>query len=149
MRNLADFHIGRGVKVYRGLGNTSSEDINFEDVGPHWSKSRQSAEDWVTGTARDSSGNPEAVIHRGKTGVLLEGRVNKKHITTPDTFTQEKEATIATGATVKVKKVHDLAVEEHPDSFNTATVVSTKRVNKKAKVLERPRETWKNKKSPN
>ena len=145
MRNLADFHFGRGVKVYRGLNNTTPEEVDLNDVGLHWSKDRQSAEDWVTGVSRDNTGEPES--QRGVTGngVVLEGRVNKKHTSTPDTFASEKETTVAPGATVKVKKIHTLDVKENTDDFNTASVVDSKRVNKKAKVIERPRESYKKK----
>ena len=145
MRNLSDFHFGRGVKVYRGLNNTTPEEVDLNDVGLHWSKDRQSAEDWVTGVSRDNTGEPES--QRGVTGngVVLEGRVNKKHTSTPDTFASEKETTVAPGATVKVKKIHTLDVKENTDDFNTASVVDSKRVNKKAKVIERPRESYKKK----
>jgi hypothetical protein len=145
VRNLADFHFGRGVKVYRGLNNTTPEEVDLNDVGPHWSQDRQSAEDWVTGVSRDTTGKPEA--QRGVTGngVVLEGRVNKKHTSTPDTFASEKETTVAPGATVKIKKIHTLAVNKNENDFNTASVVGSKRVNKKAKVIERPRESYKKK----
>ena len=145
MRNLSDFHFGRGIKVYRGLSDTTPEEVDLNDVGPHWSKYRQSAEDWVTGVSRDNTGEPEA--QRGVTGngVVLEGRVNKKHTSTPDTFASEKETTVAPGATVKIKKIHTLAVNKNENDFNTASVVGSKRVNKKAKVIERPRESYKKK----
>ena len=147
MRNLFDFHyFGRGVKVYRGLNNTSSEQVDLNDIGPHWSKNRQSAEDWVTGVQRDRAGNPEAQLAgRDGTGVVLEGRVNKKYTSKPDTFVGEKETTVAPGATVKVKKIHTLAVKKNTDDFNTSSVVGSKRVNKKAKVIERSRESYKRK----
>jgi hypothetical protein len=144
VRNLADFHFGRGVKVYRGLKNTTPEEVDLNDVGLHWSQDRQSAEDWVTGVQRDSAGNPEAQLaRRDGTGVVLEGRVNKKHTSKPDTFVWEKETTVAPGATVRVKKIHTLAVNKNENDFNTAVVVNSKRVNKKAKVIERPRESYK------
>ena len=145
MRNLSDFHFGRGIKVYRGLSDTAPEEVDLNDVGPHWSKNRQSAEDWVTGVSRDTTGEPEG--QRGVTGngVVLEGRVNKKHTSTPDTFASEKETTVASGATVKVKKIHTLAVNKNENDFNTASVVGSNRVNKKAKVIERPRESYKKK----
>ena len=145
MRNLSDFHFGRGIKVYRGLNNTAPEEVDLNDVGPHWSKNRQSAEDWVTGVSRDTTGEPEG--QRGVTGngVVLEGRVNKKHTSTPDTFASEKETTVAPGATVKVKKIHTIAVNKTENDFNTASVVGSNRVNKKAKVVERPRESYKKK----
>ncbi len=147
MRNLFDFHyFGRGVKVYRGLNNTSPEQVDLNDIGPHWSKNRQSAEDWVTGVQRDRAGNPEAQLAgRDGTGVVLEGRVNKKHTSKPDTFVGEKETTVAPGATVKVKKIHTLEVKKNTDDFNTSSVVVSKRVNKKAKVIERSRESYKKK----
>jgi hypothetical protein len=142
MRNLSDFHFGRGVKVYRGLNNTSPENVDFNDIGPHWSQDRQAAEDWVTGVARGRDGTPEAQLSVKGNGVVLEGKVRKKHISTPSTFVGEKETTVAPGATVKVKKVHTLAVKENTDDFNTASVISSKKVNKKAKVIERPRRAY-------
>jgi hypothetical protein len=146
VRNLTDFHFGRGVKVYRGLNNTTPEEVDLNDVGPHWSQDRQSAEDWVTGVQRDRAGNPDSQLSgRDGTGVVLEGRVNKKHTSKPDTFASEKETTVAPGATVKVKKVHTIAVNKNENDFNTASVVGSKRVNKKAKVIERPRESYKKK----
>jgi hypothetical protein len=146
VRNLSDFHFGRGVKVYRGLNNTTPEEVDLNDVGPHWSKDRQSAEDWVTGVQRDRAGNPDSQLAgRDGTGVVLEGRVNKKYTSKPDTFASEKETTVASGATVKVKKIHTIAVNKSENDFNTAAVVGSKRVNKKAKVIERPRETYKKK----
>ena len=146
MRNLYDFHFGRGVKVYRGLNNTTPEEVDLNDVGPHWSQYRQSAEDWVTGVQRDRVGNPDSQLGgRSGTGVVLEGRVSKKHTSKPETFVGEKETTVAPGATVKIKKIHTLDVKENTDDFNTASVVSSKRVNKKAKVIERPRESYKKK----
>ena len=146
MRNLADFHFGRGVKIYRGLNNTTPEEVDLNDVGPHWSQDRQSAEDWVTGVQRDRAGNPDSQLAgRDGTGVVLEGRVNKKHTSTPDTFAGEKETTVTTGATVKVKKIHTISVNQNKNDFNTASVVSSKRINKKAKVIERPRESYKKK----
>ena len=118
----------------------------MNDIGPHWSQDRQSAEDWVTGVQRDSTGNPDAQLAgRDGTGVVLEGRVNKKHTSKPDTFVGEKETAIAPGATVKVKKIHTVAVNKNENDFNTASVVNSKRVNKKAKVVERPRESYKKK----
>ncbi len=145
MRNLSDFHFGRGVKVYRGLNNTTPEEVDLNDVGPHWSQDRQSAEDWVTGVSRDNTGEPEAQRGVADHGVVLEGRVNKKHTSKPDTFASEKETTVAPGATVTVKKVHTIAVNKNENDFNTASVVGSKRVNKKAKVIERPRESYKKK----
>jgi hypothetical protein len=146
VRNLADFHFGRGVKVYRGLSNTTPEEVDLNDVGLHWSQNRQSAEDFVTGVQRDRAGNPDSQLAgRDSTGVVLEGRVNKKHTSKPDTFASEKETTVAPGATVKVKKIHTIAVNKSENDFNTASVVGSKRVNKKAKVIERPRESYKKK----
>jgi hypothetical protein len=146
VRNLSDFHFGRGIKVYRGLNNTTPEEVDLNDVGLHWSQNRQSAEDWVTGVQRDRAGNPESQLGgRNGTGVVLEGRVNKKHTSKPDTFVGEKETAVAPGATVKVKKIHTLEVKENTDNFNTASVTGSKRINKKAKVIERPRESYKKK----
>ena len=137
MRNLSDFHFGRGVKVYRGLNDTTPEQLDTSDIGPHWSKNKTSAEDWVTGISRDNNGVPEAQIGVRNNGLLLEGRVNKKHTSTPTTFEREKETTIAKGATVRLRKIHTVRVDrpaEGVDDFNKGTVVRTKRVFKKATV---------------
>ena len=128
-------------------------------MGPHWSKYRQSAEDWVTGVSRDNTGEPES--QRGVTGlhgVVLEGRASKKHLVKPGdsddnlesygsfgSDSREKETTVRPGGTVKVKKIHTLAVNKNENDFNTASVIGSKRVNKKAKVIERPRESYKKK----
>lgn len=91
------------VKVYRGLGDVSGDQVDFSKVGRHWSTEEDVAMEFA------DSGNP---ADKDKPAVMLEGYVHPKHILDPEGRTArsmgadpdfgEEEVTVRKGAPVHV-----------------------------------------------
>lgn len=126
--------IGRQmIKVYRGLNNTSLENLDTSNAGVHWTQDRSAAMPWITGgdKQRDSG---QMSGFAGTSGVLLEGTTHRRNIeTNPKKLKEvgafssgpEKESTIKSGRKVKISKVSKFSVKEQEDDYNTADLEET------------------------
>jgi hypothetical protein len=91
------------VKVYRGLADITTSQVDYSNIGRHWSSVKDSALEF------SDSGNP---ADKDKPAVLLEGYVHPNHILNPLGRTarglgaipgsDENEATIRKGSPVHV-----------------------------------------------
>jgi hypothetical protein len=104
------------VRVFRGLAGVEPDQVDYEKLGMHWSANAHVASDFTQGQ-----------------GSIIEGKVNKQHLMTPDhpdwkefqvryqvfgPNSKEREHTVLSGSPVDITQVHHVYDEdEEPLAF--------------------------------
>lgn len=136
------------IRLYRGLNAVKPEEVNTQELGPHWTPDPNIAYNFAT--YRDTEGTPHWDAHydedtpEAMAGTVVEALVHRRHIVDPESEEgqgwqleavlgrghPEQEHTVRPGSLVHVEKMHYF--DDDNDSYRKVDVPRTLKARKRA-----------------